>query len=406
MERPPQHSPRGAGVTRSWWLSPRLRTGDPGTLPRRVTWLELFFDLVFVVVIGQLAHKLSSEISPQGLLHFNFLFVPVWWMWDTGTYYVEYWETDDISMRVIMFSLMLPVVGLALFVHDALGATARGYAISYAAARVVLSFLFIRVGCRDRVSRANAWIYAACFLTVATLIGVSLLVPRNVRITLWVVALAIEFIMPVIVTLSIKELLPHSRETSKLPERFGLFTLIVLGETVVDVFQGLWGVQDITFGIAMTGTLGLAAAFQWWSIYFDFVAQRRVKEGIWWEYAWAYLHLGLVMSIVCVGASLYHVMKSGDSALPHDEKWLLVGAMAFALVAVSAIERTLAPDTRSDHARPPRSLSKWVAAAGILALGLTGASIGAARLLAAVVALLLIPTIGGMRAWEVRRPEV
>jgi low temperature requirement protein LtrA len=371
-----------------------------------VTWLELFFDLMFVIVIGQLAHKLSGEISPLGLLHFSFLFVPAWWLWVTGTYYIEYWETDDISIRVIMFALMLPVVGLALFVHDALGATFRGYALFYVAARLVLAALFARVARHDRLSRATALSYAACFLTVAVLISVSLLVPAKVRIALWVVALAIEFVMPLIVTLTIRQLLPHSRVTSKLPERFGLFTLIVLGETVVGVFQGLSGAHDITFGIAMTGALGIALAFEWWAIYFDFVAQRRVKEGIWWEYAWAYTHLFLVMSIVAIGACLYHVMKSGDSALAHDVKWLLVGAMAFALVAVSLIERTLAPDARSDDARPPRSVSKWVAAAAILALGLTGDSIGAARLLAGAVLILLVPAAGGMRAWEARRPEV
>lgn len=407
MKRPPQIVPGGAPAhRRTWWLPPRLRTGDPGTSPRRVTWLELFFDLVFVVVIGQLAHELSGEISPEGLLHFNFLFVPAWWMWVIGTYYIEYWETDDISIRVIVFALMLPVVGLALFVHDALGATARGYALSYAAARLVLSFLFARVGYHDRLSRATAWTYAGCFLTVAVLISVSLLVPARVRIALWVIALAIEFVMPVIVTFSIRQLLPHSRATSKLPERFGLFTLIVLGETVVDVFQGLWGVSDITFGLAMTGTLGMAAAFEWWSIYFDFVAQRRVREGIWWEYAWAYLHLGLVMSIVAVGASLYHVMKSGDATLPHDVKWLLVGAMAFALIAVSTIEHTLEPVGRRKRPRLRAVASKWGVAAAILALGLTGDSIGAARLLLIVVALLLIPTIQGVRLWMNEDPEV
>jgi len=131
-----------------------------------------------------------------------------------------------------------------------------------------------------------------------------------------------------------------------------------------------------------------------------------VKEGIWWEYAWAYTHLFLVMSIVAVGACLYQVVKSGGSALPHDVKWLLVGSMAFALIAISLIVRTLVPESRSDNARPPRSISRWVAAMAILALGFTGDSIGAARLLAGAALILLVPTVGGMRAWEARGPEV
>jgi len=397
-------SPEDVLTTRArrWWNPPRLRSNDPGNTPRRVTWLELFFDLVFVIVIGQLTHKLSGEISFTGFLHFVFLFVPAWWVWVAGSYYVEYWETDDVSMRMVMFALMLPVVGLALFVHDALEASVRGYALSYASARVVIAFLFARAGRYDARSRTIAWSYAAGFLTVAVLITCSLFVSHHTRITLWVIALLTEFLMPVVLTLGIRNQLPHRRETSKLPERFGLFTIIVLGETVVNVFQGLWGVHDITPGLFMTGALGMAMAFEWWGIYFDFVAQRRIKEGIWWEWAWGYLHLGLVMSMVAVGACLSQVMKSGDSALPANVKWLLVGATAMSLVMVTAIEWTLSP---SGSHRPPRGWPKMLVAASIVVLGLTGQSIGAARLLGIIVALLLIPTIEGSRAWLAQASE-
>jgi len=383
---------------RAVWLKPRLRSDDPGTSPRRVTWLELFYDVVFVVVIGQLSHTLSGNISPTGLWHFFFLFIPTWWLWIAGTYYVEYWETDDVSIRVVMFALMLPTVGLALFVGDALGTSAHGYALTYAVARVVLAVLFFRVGWHDRQSRANAWSYAAGFATVAVLVAFSVLTPTKPRIALWAVALAVEMVTPIVVTLTVRKQLPHRREISKLPERLGLFTIIVLGETVVGVFSGLWGVHDLNFGIAVTGTLGLAAAFELWGIYFDFVAQRRFKAGIWWEWAWGYLHLALVMAIVAVGACLYHVVKSGDSALPADTKWLLVGATAFSLVAVATIEFTLEPPVQRGRGRESMA-SKWIVAAAILALGLTGDAIGAGRLLVAIVVLLLIPAGSGMRLW-------
>ena len=106
---------------KSWWHRPRLRTAERGDQPRKVTWLELFYDLVFVIVIGQISHALSAHVSPVGLLQFIFLFITTWWVWVAGTYYVEYWESEDISIRVILFALMVPVVGLAVFVHDAFG---------------------------------------------------------------------------------------------------------------------------------------------------------------------------------------------------------------------------------------------------------------------------------------------
>lgn len=382
-----------------WWRKPRLRTDEPGTSPRKVTWLELFYDLVFVIVIAQLSHELAGHVTPLGLFHFVFLFIPISWMWLAGTYYNEYWETDDISIRVIVFAQMLAVVALALFVQGAFGESASKYALSYAAVRFLFAVMFGRAGRHDRQSRRIAWSYAVGFTVVAVMVAASAFTSSQVRLALWGAALVIEVVMPIIITVSVTRILPHRREISKLPERFGLFTIIVLGETVVGVFHGLSELQHLTLGIAFVGVLGLVTAVELWAIYFDFVARRPVKAGIWWEFVWGYLHLAFVMGVAAVGASLFHVIVSGDSALEPNVRWLLAGAVAVVLTTVSVMELTLqrAPEDKESAVRSV--VAKLVVAAAVVALGLVGTAVGAAWLLAIIVGLLLIPTVLGARLW-------
>src|SRR5205085_919414 len=82
-----------------WSRPPRLRTLEDAEEERRATWLELFFDLVFVVAVGQVAHRLTHDTSTAGFLRFAGLFVPVLWAWTGFTFYANRFDTDDAIYR-------------------------------------------------------------------------------------------------------------------------------------------------------------------------------------------------------------------------------------------------------------------------------------------------------------------
>ena len=274
-----------------------------------------------------------------------------------------------------------------------------GFAICYAFARVVLAGIFLRVGVHERQSRSIAWSYGGSAALVAVMVSVSIVAPPRIRIALWAMAVAIEMLTPMVVSASVKRLLPHRRATSKLPERFGLFTIIVLGETFVGVFQGLSQTHHLTLVDARIGLMGLAMAFALWSVYFDFVARRSPREGVWWEYAWGYSHLALLMSIVVVGACLYHVIVSGESALPEGVRWLLAGATCVALCSVAVLELTLEASSRARRNVQRSAAVKVVVGMAALMAGFTGQSVGAGRMLAILLVCALIPVVLGVRLW-------
>ena len=126
--------------------SPQLRAGDQADGPRSATWLELFFDLVFVVAVAELAHNLSENVSVLEFLAFAGLFVPVWWAWIGSIFYATRFDTDDLVHRLFTAIEIFLVVVLAVNIHDGFGATSGGFALAYAAIRGLLVFKYYMAG--------------------------------------------------------------------------------------------------------------------------------------------------------------------------------------------------------------------------------------------------------------------
>lgn len=245
---------------------PRLRPG-PGAeeKERSASWLELFFDLVFVVAIAQLALVLSDDPSLAGLGRFVLLFAPIWWAWLGYTVYADRFDADDVAFRVLMLAGMLAVAGLAVAVPEAFVGGSLPFALCYIANRLVLIFMYLRVSRSVPEARRVARFLNGAYAGGTALWLVSLLFPEPVRFIFWAAAILLEASIPLAFRRVMVSVPFHA---THLPERFGLFTIIVLGESLVAVVIGLgdvdWGLR--TGWIAVAGFL--AAGALWW-VYFD-----------------------------------------------------------------------------------------------------------------------------------------
>jgi low temperature requirement protein LtrA len=115
---------------------------------RHATWLELFYDLVFVGVVSQLSENLSHNISLAGVLSFIALFVPVWFAWIGVAFFATRFGTDDLAHRILTLLQMMGAAAMAVNVSHALGETSAGFALSYAAIRFLLAVEYVRIGRR------------------------------------------------------------------------------------------------------------------------------------------------------------------------------------------------------------------------------------------------------------------
>lgn len=328
-------------MVKRWWQPPQLRLSEDSETERRVTWLELFYDLVFVVAIAQLAHKLNEDISLLGFLGFVALFIPVWWSWIGAAFYANRFDTDGAGHRLLTALQMLAVGALAVNIHHGLSEDSAGFALSYAAVRAVLVVEYIWAGQHVVAARALTRRYARGFGIAAAIWLVSAFVPMPIRFGLWMLGLVVDFATPIFAGRLHSQLAPHS---AHLPERFGLFTLLVLGESIVAVVDSV-AEQQWNFQSAIAAVLGFSIAFSFWWVYFDnldasAIQAARTSGRIKIYQLWLYAHLPLVIGLTATGVGIEHTILSKlDVSLAAPERWLLCGAVTLCFLALSAIHR-------------------------------------------------------------------
>lgn len=320
---------------------PRLRIGEDSEEERRATWLELFYDLVFVVAVSQLAHYLHDHVSLSGVLGFVILFIPVWWSWIGTTFYANRFDSDDLGHRLLTALQMFAIVALAVNVHHGLGESCTGFALSYAFGRALLVVEYIRAGWHIPKARPLTTRYATGFAIAASLWLISGFVPIPWRFVFWSLGLIIDFATPLTARKLMLELPPHS---SHLPERFGLFTMIVLGEAIIAVVDGI-SEQNWDILTVISAIFGLSIAFSLWWLYFDNLGgtpiQRARTEGrAVIANIWLYTHLPLVMGIAATGVAVELVLLSKPMlALPDAIRWLLCGSVALCYLTLGILHR-------------------------------------------------------------------
>jgi len=238
---------------------PGLQVEEERTASR----LELFFDLAFVLVIAELAGALSKNLSTHGALVFVALYVVTWWSWASATLYANRFDTDDVVFRVLKLTGMLGVIGLAASAADATGRRAVQFAACYILLRGLLFLQYARAWRSVPDARPTIRLYLTGTAVSAGLWSVSLATPGSLRYILWTVGIVIEVLVPLTATFAPGSLPLHLEH---LPERLGLFVILVLGESVASVAQGVhdtaWTAQSIGVG-ALSFVL---AAGLWWSL--------------------------------------------------------------------------------------------------------------------------------------------
>jgi low temperature requirement protein LtrA len=368
-----------ASLRERWLRPPRLRTVGVEDEERHATWLELFFDLVFVICIAEVVHTIEDDRTLGGFLGTAGLFVPIWWAWVGYTVYADRFDTDDLLHRVLMLAGMLAVIALALSVHDALHGGSTQFALAYVAVRSVVLVLNARARRHAAPARPLLNLYLTAFTVGAALWLVSVLVPEPYRYLLWAAGMVVELSAPWLGRRRIARAPIHA---SHMTERFGLFTLIVIGESVISVAQGAAGVDWApgTLAVAVVGFLVVACL--WW-IYFEYLgglAIRSVMDGLCFTYAHLPLLAGLVS--VAVGTELA-VVQAPTGELERAAAAALGGGTALYLLALTAIHAT------TGHAIGDRVLWLRLGSAGVAlaigAFGPLGAPLGLVGLLAALL---------------------
>ncbi len=367
-------------VREPWFVPPTLLTAHEDG-ERHASWLELFFDLVFVVAITQLAHELVLDHSAGGFLQFAALFVPVYVAWQGYMAYATRFDTDDLAFRAAYFAAMLSIAALAVLIDDvARGAHTAAFAIAYVCLRSFMIALYWRAWLAVPEARPLIRFYGVGYTVgVAIWLG-SLGVDTPWRYVVWGVAQALELSLPPLTTHLHRRIPTSARH---LPERWALFTLIVLGESVVAVAIGTSG-SNWRFESAAVAVLGFVAVVAVWWLYFDRQAGVALRGSRMSVVVYSYAHIPLLIGLAAMSAGLrLAIDRAGEDALGAGAAAAFLGGAMLYLVSLVA--------TRSVTVTGPKRLGvtlKLGAAALILVLILVQAAFPLVALVAALAFVL------------------
>lgn len=247
---------------------------------------ELFFDLVFVVAVAALATQLHADHSITGLVVFAGLFVPVWWGWMGYLWYIAAFGSGGVVTRLGVLAAMLAAAAMSAGVEGAAHGDSEGFVVAYACLLYVLGALYGAGWWRAPEARPLSVRFAASNALGATLWLSSLALAEDARPLVWATAMAVliaAFVSaPGWVT-------AKSFHPSHVAERYGLFTLVVLGESIVVTVAGLE--TGSSLAAALVAIVGFILAATIWWLYFDLFRTMPVHRRATARFVWAQGHL-------------------------------------------------------------------------------------------------------------------
>jgi low temperature requirement protein LtrA len=380
---------------------PRLRTNEERTASR----LELFFDLAYVLVVAELALTFTKDLTVHGALVFAGLVTIIWWSWVTTTLYANRFDTNDVVYRLANLGGTAAVMAMAASAREATGATSTTFTLGYLTTRVLLVLLYARAYRHVRDARATIGIYMAGGGAAAGLWAVSLTVHGVARYLLWAAGILVEASAPLLATRYGGGVPLH---LDHLPERFGLFVILVTGESIASIVLGVHDTHWTTPSVLVASISFVTVAALWW-IYFDLGGAAGKKElvddgddqesGI--ADAYVYGHLPLIAGLAAVAVGVEQFIVHPDTGLSSVGRWALHGGAALFLVGIAIIRAGTSGRWRAAWPWPSVAIPA-VAVPGLFSALPAFAALGAvaAVLAATVVAGILQQRRGALQTTE------
>jgi low temperature requirement protein LtrA len=319
----------------------------------------------------------------------------IWWLWASHTFYADRYDTDDLIYRVLATVQLVAVAVIAASLSgDSVSTVA--FAVGYSLARLVLLAMYWRARIHVVETKTLVSGYLTGFGLGASLWIASIVVPEPGRYGLWAAALAVDLATPWVMR---REQARVPFDVSHLPERFGLFTILILGESIVATVTGLSHVEWSSVSI-FAAVMALVVATAMWWLYFDNVEGMVVRRDPnqsrnWRPTVWIYSHFGIAAGLGITAIGLEHVIvEAGHGVFPGFERWLLVTGASLAVTSL-ALTHLASGSQETYRLHNVVAFTRFVAALVILALGLF-TSLTPQGLVTAIATVLIVTAMTGV----------
>lgn len=364
---------------------------DPAEHDRSATPLELFYDLVFVVAIANAAtglhHALLEGRVTEGVVSYLMVFFGIWWGWVNFTWFASAFDTDDVAYRLATFVQLVGLLVLAagvqqVFDERQVDVVVAGYVIF----RLGLVVQWLRAASADHDHQRAARRYATGVLVVQVAWVVMVLTTQEVPLALFLLLAGVEMAVPVWAEASS----PTPWHSAHIAERYGLMTIIVLGESILAGTTAVQAVLADGVDLALAGSVAgaiLLVLSMWW-LYFDHDAPQTLRS-LPVAFAWGYGHYVVYAAVAAVGAGLVVAVETAahHGALTPTQagSTVAVPAAVYLLTVWLIQQRWSAPRPADRMALPVGGIAAMACpmlGAPVLAIGLVVAGVVAVQVAA------------------------
>jgi low temperature requirement protein LtrA len=314
-------------------VAPLVKESTETEEERKTSYIELFFDLVFVFAFTQVTALILEDTSVQGFLRSALVLAMVWWAWSAYAWMTNAIDVENSVTRLLMFGAMAAGFFMALSVPDAFQDEAAWFAVAYFVARVLNSMLYAW-GVRDdpgqlrAVARLSPW-----FVLAAVIALIGGFADADYRAWIWLASLVIDVVGTLLVARADWRVSP-----SHFAERYALIVIIALGESIVAIGIGTSDLErDATYALSVVVAFAGVAAL-WWA-YFDFTAvaaERSLRRasaaarGPLARDVFTFFHYPVVLGIIFYAVAAKKTLEHPLDPLSEPGRWALgLGVAAF-----------------------------------------------------------------------------
>ena len=384
-----------------WWGPPRKFSEK--LKDRKISWLELFYDLVYVAAISQLTEFLAEHPNWNGLGYFFFIFSLIFWSWINGSNYHDIHGSVGIRTRYFTLLQMFVVAAVTITLPDLFEGNHQTFAIAFACVQTIITYLWWSVGYYDPEHRRLNIFYTICYcISLALIIG-SVFTNLLTANYLWGAALFFNYLAPFIAGPgTVREFknrgLNYVTSTSMI-ERFGLFTIIVLGETILGIVHGISSLNHTTTEVWVLFMLAVLIAFLLWWVYFDMTGDSEAKPGYSNFLAINLINIPLLASFAATGSSIRVILHETETGEHSSARLIFALSVSIILGGIFLITKLMKQEKEEEKVM--KQLAGMVLITSIVNLSLIifCDHMNAFTFLGIEALILIVPVYIGTRIW-------
>ena len=338
-----------------WWGAPKKFTTE--RQDRKISWLELFYDLVYVIAISTITHYLAQLFGINALLDYFYLFTIIFWGWLNGSLYYDLHGNEGLRTKLMTLWQMLIIAALVITLHSKPAKLLHNATIVLLIMQFYITYIWWSVGFYDREHRRLNRPYTFFYLLSFALIFSTLFLKQPYIRIVFLLTLFFNYLPPFFSYYLLKRRGLELTLSSSMTERLGLFTIIIFGEVVLNVTNGIIAADALSWNLWLQFALAMGIVFALWWLFFTMISDRKCKPGLINSSLFQMLFIPTLIGLGLMAAAFSHLFTgayvAGDQSTVN--KQIFGFSIALFMLGIWAMMSVLVyPEIFHDFKRPAK----------------------------------------------------